>query len=165
MGDSIPHRTLQYRLRYLAEQGRVVTEGQRRGMKYLPASAAVGTATEAEVLSLSQAAQDIRKNVSRPILSRKLVGYNRDFWIPIDRTKVRIFPKRSASDFVKLAQSKLDSSRQAHTRETFWIDCSLLSLGIQAVWKAIHIAFWTKRLIAFGKEAQGKDRVEAQMIL
>src|ERR1700679_3924991 len=79
MGDSVPHRTLQYRLRYLAKQGRLVTEGQRRGMKYLPASAAAGTATEAEALSLSRAAQDIRKNVSRPMLSRKIVGYNRNF--------------------------------------------------------------------------------------
>ncbi len=79
IGDSLPHRTLQYRLHYLAEQGRVVTEGKRRGMKYYPASAAVGTETEAEVLSLSRAAQDIRKNVSRPVVSRKIVGYNREF--------------------------------------------------------------------------------------
>lgn len=27
MGNTLPHRTLQYRLRYLAGQGRVVTEG------------------------------------------------------------------------------------------------------------------------------------------
>jgi Fic family protein len=164
MGNNVPHRTLQYRLRYLAEQGRVVTEGHRRGMKYLPATAAVGTGAEA--LSLSPAAQDIRKNVSRPLLSRKIVGYNRAF---LDSYRPNESAYLSEADCIQLRETGTVQSgfQPAGTYARNILDRLLIDLS----WNSSRLEgntyslLDTKRLIAFGKEAQGKDRVEAQMIL
>jgi Fic family protein len=164
MGNNVPHRTLQYRLRYLAEQGRVVTEGHRRGMKYLPATAAVGTGAEA--LSLSPAAQDIRKNVSRPLLSRKIVGYNRAF---LDSYRPNESAYLSETDWIQLRETGTVQSgfQPAGTYARNILDRLLIDLS----WNSSRLEgntyslLDTKRLIAFGKEAQGKDRVEAQMIL
>ncbi len=164
MGNNVPHRTLQYRLRYLAEQGRVVTEGHRRGMKYLPATAAVGTGAEA--LSLSPAAQDIRKNVSRPLLSRKIVGYNQAF---LDSYRPNESAYLSESDCIQLRETGTVQSgfQPAGTYARNILDRLLIDLS----WNSSRLEgntyslLDTKRLIAFGKEAQGKDRVEAQMIL
>jgi hypothetical protein len=164
MGNNVPHRTLQYRLRHLAEQGRVVTEGHRRGMKYLPATAAVGTGAEA--LSLSPAAQDIRKNVSRPLLSRKIVGYNRAF---LDSYRPNESAYLSEADCIQLRETGTVQSgfQPAGTYARNILDRLLIDLS----WNSSRLEgntyslLDTKRLIAFGKEAQGKDRVEAQMIL
>lgn len=166
MGDGVPHRTLQYRLRYLAAQGRVITEGQRRGMKYLPASAAVSTATEAEELSLSRAARDIQKNVSRPLLSRKIVGYSRDF---LDCYRPNESAYLSEVERIRLrATGAVQTGFQpAGTYARNILDRLLIDLS----WNSSRLEgntysiLDTKRLIAFGKEAQGKNRVEAQMIL
>lgn len=164
MGNNVPHRTLQYRLRYLAAQGRVVTEGHRRGMKYLPATAAVGTGAEA--LSLSPAAQDIRKNVSRQLLSRKIVGYNRAF---LDSYRPNKSAYLSEADCIQLRETGTVQSgfQPAGTYARNILDRLLIDLS----WNSSRLEgnkyslLDTKRLIAFGKEAQGKDRVEAQMIL
>ena len=166
MGASVPHRTLQYRLRYLAEQGRIVTEGQRRGMKYLPASAAVGTATEAEALSLSRAAQDIRKNVSRPVLSRKIVGYNRDI-LDSYRPNESAYLSEAERIWLRETGAVKIGFQPAGTYARNILDRLLIDLS----WNSSRLEgntysiLDTKRLIAFGKEAQGKDHVEAQMIL
>lgn len=167
IGDNIAHRTLRYRLRYLAEQGRVVTEGQRRGMKYFPASGtAAGTATEAEALSLSRAAQDIRKNASRPLISRKIVGYNREF---LDSYR----PNESAylSEKERIQLRKIGAVQTGFQPAGTYARAILDRLLIDLSWNSSRLEgntyslLDTKRLIAFGKEAQGKDRVEAQMIL
>ena len=39
LGEALPRRTLQYRLKYLVEAGRLVKEGEKRWVKYMPASA------------------------------------------------------------------------------------------------------------------------------
>jgi fido (protein-threonine AMPylation protein) len=167
MGDSVPQRTLRYRLRYLADQGRVATEGQRRGMKYFPASAAsASTAKEAEALSLSRDAQNIRKNVSRTLISRKIVGYNRDF---LDSYRPNESAYLSEKERIQLRKTGAVQTgfQPAGTYARDILDRLLIDLS----WNSSRLEgntyslLDTKRLIAFGKEAQGKDRVEAQMIL
>lgn len=167
MGDSVPIRTLRYRLHYLAEQGRIVTAGQRRGMKYFPTSAAITTmATEAEALSLSRVAQDIRKNVLRPLISRKIVGYNREF---LDSYRPNESAYLSEKERIRLRKTgEVQTGFQpAGTYARNILDRLLIDLS----WNSSRLEgntyslLDTKRLIAFGKEAQGKDQVEAQMIL
>lgn len=166
MGNNIPHRTLQYRLRHLVAQGRVVTQGNRRGMKYHPAPPAIGTRTEAESLPLSKVAQDIRKTVSQSLVSRKIVGYNRDF---LDSYRPNESAYLSESDRIQLREEGTVQSgfQPAGTYARNILDRLLIDLS----WNSSRLEgntyslLDTKRLIAFGKEAQGKDRVEAQMIL
>lgn len=167
MGVSVPHRTLQYRLRYLAHQGRVITEGQRRGMKYFPASAATtGTSTEAEELSLSRAAQDIRKSVSQPLISRKIAGYNRKFLDSYRPNESAYLSETERIQLRKIGAIQTEfqpaGTYARHILDRLLIDLSWNSSRLEG---NTYSLLDTKRLIAFGKEAQGKDRLEAQMIL
>ena len=93
--ERLPDRTLQYRLRYLVSNGRLVKEGEgRRWTRYrlsaseakakaLPAAEAApapaAVATEAEAVPLSDASKEIRQYLSQPVSARKPVGYNREF--------------------------------------------------------------------------------------
>lgn len=167
MGDNVPHRTLQYRLRYLADLGRIVTVGQRRGMKYFPASTdVVSPAKEAEVLSLSRAAKDIQKRVSQALISRKLVGYSREF---LDAYRPNESAYLSVKQRIQLREigTVQTEFQPAGTYARDILDRLLIDLS----WNSSRLEgntysiLDTKRLIAFGREAQGKDRVDAQMIL
>lgn len=165
-GSSLPHRTLQYRLRYLAGQGRALTEGQRRGMKYFPASVNVSTEIEPEVVPLSRAARDIQKNVSRPLLLRTIVGYNRDFLDSYRPNESAYLSEAQRTQLHETSAVKI-GFQPAGTYARNILDRLLIDLS----WNSSRLEgntysiLDTKRLIAFGKEAQGKDRLEAQMIL
>ena len=86
--DAPPLRTLQYHLKQLVDQRRLVREGERRGTRYhAPRTAeatgiASGTgeakAGEAEIrLPLSREAAEIEAYVRQPVAARKPVGYDR----------------------------------------------------------------------------------------
>jgi len=95
LNPPVPKRTLQYRLKYLVDKGRLIKEGDDRWAKYRmppPASearyaghadttpaAALAAAEEAMAVPLSEASQEIRKYISQPVTARKPVGYNREF--------------------------------------------------------------------------------------
>jgi Fic family protein len=153
-------------LRYLVQQGRAVTEGQRRGMKYLPASARAGAATEAETLSLSKAARDIQKYVLQPLIARKPVGYNRDFLDSYRQNETAYLSEEERTRLHETGAVPI-GSQPAGTYARKILDRLLIDLS----WNSSRLEgntyslLDTKRLIDFGKEAEGKDRVEAQMIL
>ncbi len=172
LGDNAPRRTMQHHLHYLVEQGRAATKGQRRGMKYFPASefanpaVRAGAATEVEMLPVSESALDIQKYVLQPLIARKVVGYSRDFL-----------------DFYRPNQSAyLSEEERARLHEIGAVSIGTQPAGtyakkilsrllIDLSWNSSRLEgntyslLDTRRLIDFGKEAQGKDRVEAQMIL
>ena len=85
---AVPLRTLQYRLKYLADNQRLVKEGEGRWAKYrLPPVQAraeptgegrIETQTEA-LVPLSKSAKQVQSYVRRPITARKPVGYNHAF--------------------------------------------------------------------------------------
>ena len=82
-------RTLQYRLKYLVDKGRLLTEGEgRRWAKYrVPPSqaatevvaAAKPAAEEEAAVPLSPSSAEIRRYLEQPLAARKPVGYNREF--------------------------------------------------------------------------------------
>jgi len=117
-------------------------------------------------LSLSRAAQDIQKNVSRPLLSRKIVGYNRDF---LDSYRPNESAYLSEAERIRLRETGAVQIgfQPAGTYARNILDRLLIDLS----WNSSRLEgntysiLDTKRLIAFSKEAQGKDRVETQMIL
>ena len=88
--DAPPRRTLQYQLRQLVDQKRLVREGERRGSRYRAPSIAEATSSaagsgEAKAgaadirLPLSKEAEEIQAYVRQPVAARKPVGYDRDF--------------------------------------------------------------------------------------
>src|SRR5579871_5851492 len=94
--ERLPDRTLQYRLRYLVDRGRLNKEGEgRRWTRYrLPQAVEVkrttvppkpvavpppADKTEEEAVPLSPASKEMRTYLSQSINARKPVGYNREF--------------------------------------------------------------------------------------
>ncbi len=169
LSEKVSRRTLQYRLRYLVDNGRAVAEGQGRAVKYRPAGPETADAvapTEAELLPLSKQAKEIRQIVSQPLTKRKIVGYSRDFldsYRPnktaylTDAERARLHEKGT----VPIANQPAGTyARKIYDR--LLIDLSWNSSRLEG---NTYTKLDTKRLIDFGKEAEGKDRIEAQMIL
>jgi hypothetical protein len=176
LGLKLPDRTLQYRLRYLVDKGRLVREGKgRRGTKYrLPESdtdasmtrpAASGGKDEAAV-QLSPESIEIRGYLSQPPAARKPAGYNREFLYSY-RPNVSFYLSRE--ERIRLAGiGKPNFAADAagtYAKQIFsrlLIDLSWNSSRLEG---NTYSLLDTRRLIEFGQEAQGRDRREAQMIV
>ena len=166
--ERVSPRTLQSRLRYLVDHGRVVTEGQGRGVRYhIAGSGATAIApADAEVLPLSEAAKEIRQLVSQPLSKRKIVGYNRDFLDSYRPNETTYLSNAERSRLHEIGAVPI-GSQPAGTYARKIIDRLLIDLS----WNSSRLEgntytlLDTKRLIDFGKVAEGKDRTEAQMIL
>jgi Fic family protein len=167
----VPRRTLQYRLKHLVDAGRVVQEGEGRATKYRvlpnPAVAAAPVPAEGEeAVPLSPASVEVRRYLSQPIAARKPVGYNREF---LDSYKPNVSAYLSPAERQRLgAAGKPNLPDQAagtyakHILNRLLIDLSWNSSRLEG---NTYSLLDTKRLIEFGEEAAGRDRLEAQMIV
>jgi hypothetical protein len=173
LGKHIARRTLQYRLKHLVDKGRLVKEGNRRWTKYLPPDAgreakapAVSEDELGDEVPLSKRAIEIQKYVRKPLRARKPVGYERAF---LDGYR----PNHTAY---------LSQNERAHLREVGTLSVAeqpagtyakqiLNRLLIDLSWNSSRLEgntyslLDTKRLIEFGEVAEGKEQLEAQMIL
>jgi hypothetical protein len=172
----LPRRTLQYRLKYLVNAKRLVTEGEGRWTKYrLPQqqpaevaeAIAVQDASEVKLtLPLSKTSVEIQEYLHRPTTARNPVGYNREFLesyrpnltaylSPAVRTRLRDTgsPKMApqpAGTYAKQILSRLLSDLSWNSSRLEGNTYSLLD---------------TRRLIEFGEQPEGREQLEAQMIL
>ncbi len=170
----IPLRTLQYRLKHLADHNRLVKDGAGRWAKYrLPSTSPGSSAGEANAqaqadwaIPLSNSAADIQRYVRQPVTARKPVGYNWEFLNsyrpnvssylqPQERAHLRQIGRLETAD-----QPAGTYAKQILAR--FLIDLSWNSSRLEG---NTYSRLDTKRLIDFGQEAEGKERLEAQMIL
>jgi len=175
----IPQRTLQYRLKNLEEQGRVIREGKGPATRYrLPGATRDQKATAARQASSAEEKQEkaqvpfsaesrkIRDYLQRPLGSRKAVGYNRQF----------LYSYRPNRSFY------LSREERAHLAEVGKIPNGIDAAGTyakQLLNRLLLDLSWnssrlegntyspsdTRRLIELGEQAQGRSRLEAQMIL
>lgn len=174
-GD-VPVRTLQYRLQRLVEAGRLVKEGERRWTRYrlppaadreAPAPAAAAAEGDGEAaIPASPAGEAIRAYLRKPHTARKPVGYNRAF---LDSYRPNESFYLSAAERAHLARAgKHDFEAQpagTYARQIMnrlLIDLSWNSSRLEG---NTYSLLDTRRLIEFGEEAPGRDRLEAQMIL
>lgn len=171
LGGRMPPRTLQFRLKRLVDDGRLIRDGDRRWARYRTPEA-VGPAappdsTEVAPLTLSREAREIRAYLRRPPTAREPIGYNRDFldsyrpgetfYLPAD---VRASLAEANSRHPNARQPAGTYARQILSR--LLIDLSWNSSRLEG---NTYSLLETKRLIEFGQEAEGRDRLEAQMIL
>jgi len=169
-------RTLQYRLKHLVDTGRLVKEGEgRRWAKYrLPpaqsapevtALAAKGTAEE-KAVPLSPSSAEIRRYLTQPLAARKPVGYKREF---LDSYRPNETFYLSQSERARLAE--VGKPNFAAEGAGTYAKQILNRLLIDLSWNSSRLEgntyslLDTKRLIEFGQEAEGRDRLEAQMIV
>ncbi len=83
LGEQVPRRTLQFWLKRLVDDGRVLREGEGRWAHYsapevAPAQAQPEAAADEAAVPLSPESQEIRAYLRQPLGARKPVGYNRE---------------------------------------------------------------------------------------
>jgi len=172
----LPRRTLQYRLKHLVDAGRLVREGAGRWTRYrLPTVKGRGEAIagparaegrgEAPV-PLSQEGAAIRENIRQPLAARTPAGYNRAF-LDSYRPNVSAYLNREERAHLQKIGRQDVGEQPAGTFARQILNRLLIDLS----WNSSRLEgntysrLDTKRLIEFGEEAAGRDRLEAQMIL
>jgi len=176
LGTGVPFRTLQYRLRYLVDNGRLAKEAEGRWTRYRlpPAEGREGpvagpTPLEGDggaAIPLSAEGADVRAYLRRPPSVRKPIGYNRAF---LDSYRPNESFYLSAAERAHLSQvgKPQFAAQPAGTYAKQLLNRLLIDLS----WNSSRLEgntyslLDTRRLIEFGEEAVGRDRLEAQMIL
>jgi len=168
-------RTLQFRLKYLVDAGRLAKQGEGRAAKYrLPesqqdqvaASLPARDGAEEAVIPLSPTSAEIRRYLSQPLAARKPAGYNRQF---LDSYRPNISFYLSRTERARLAQ--IGKPNFTAVAAGTYAKQVLSRLLIDLSWNSSRLEgntyslLDTKRLLEFGEEAQGRDRQEAQMIV
>lgn len=172
--EQIPLRTFQYRLKLLVDSGRLARQGTGRWARYrsppvaVDDAGAVGPARleEPAAVPLSAAGEEIRTCVRRPVAARTPVGFNRVF---LDAYHPNESHYLSVAERAHLAQvgSPPFATRVAGTYARQLLGRLLVDLS----WNSSRLEgntyslLDTRRLIEFGKQAEGRDSVEAQMVL
>jgi hypothetical protein len=169
--SAVARRTLQYRLKSLADAGRIVAAGEGRGAKYrMPSAAAekapAAPAGEEEAVPLSPASREIRRYLSQSVTGRKPVGYNRKF---LDSYRPNETFYLSAEQRTHLA--KVGKPNFAEQAAGTYAKQILTRLLIDLSWNSSRLEgntyslLDTTRLIELGEATEGRDRLEAQMIV
>src|ERR1700733_3899948 len=171
---SIPHRTLQYRLNYLSKNKRLAKEGKGPSAKYrIPPDEnrqAVSPKIEGEAepaIPLSKYGAKIQSLIRQPLEARKPAGYNRQFLDSYRPNVTTYLSSKEQRHLREVGQAKIAEHQPAGTYAKQILNRLLIDLS----WNSSRLEgntyslLDTKRLIDFGEEAEGKDRLEAQMII
>ncbi len=180
---NLQRRTLQRRLALLQKQGFLATEGHGRATKYhllqrLPAHReqylvrpserdSEDVTLDEDGISVSAEGQKIRAYVHLPLTQRKPVGHNRDFLDAYQANQTFYLPQAMRDEMAAMSNPFAQQILPAGTyaRQIFnrlLIDLSWNSSRLEG---NTYSLLETQRLIAFGQSAEGKDSLEAQMIL
>ncbi len=172
----LPPRMLQRRLALLVKQKRLIVEGRGRGSRYrLPAIAGEGRAVSGKAQSearggvyvpISSEGEAIKQAVREPIQKRIPVGYNRVFLEEYRPNDTFYLSAETRQHLLEMGRSP-DGQRLAGTyaRRIFnrlLIDLSWNSSRLEG---NTYSLLETERLLELGEAAEGKDVLEAQMIL
>jgi fido (protein-threonine AMPylation protein)/DNA-binding transcriptional ArsR family regulator len=163
-----PRRTLQRHLAQLADAGRVQTEGRARARRYRAIAQAEipPHASTEQIVPLSLEATAIQAQVRRLIARRTPVGYRRDFLNAYTPNTTHYLSEGLRSKLHDLGRSPI-GGQPAGTYARQVLDRLLIDLP----WASSRLEgntysrLDTQNLIQFGHAAEGKDQLEAQMIL
>jgi hypothetical protein len=171
-----PPRTLQYHLKQLVDQKRLIREGERRWARYhVPrivegVGTAVGTGEARAVgeirLPLSPDAEEIEAYVGQPVAARKPAGYDRRFLDAYRPHKSFYLTEKERAHLRSVGAPQIAPQPAGSYAKQI-----LSRLLIDLAWNSSRLEgntyslIDTRRLIDLGQEAEGKDRLEAQMIL
>jgi Fic family protein len=171
----MPRRTLQHRLKHLVAAERLTMAGERRWARYrikAPDEEKVigGEARIEEQGSLSipvsKAGAAIQEYVRKPETARKPVGYDRKFLDVYHPNATAYLSAKERAHLRKIGSPQTGEqpagtyARQILSR--LLIDLSWNSSRLEGNTYSLRD---TKRLIDLGQQAEGKDQLEAQMIL
>ena len=174
----LPPRMLQRRLALLVEQKRLIAEGRGRGRRYrVPVEAVVrpppgehtikGRASPVETcIPVSSEGKAIKQAVRNPIQQRHPVGYNRAFLDDYRPNESFYLPADTRQRLLELGRSPVgERPAGTYARQIFnrlLIDLSWNSSRLEG---NTYSLLETERLLELGEAAEGKDALDAQMIL
>ncbi len=172
--SEITRRTLQYYLKHLVDEGRLVKEGERRWARYLPPDAAERQAKAPEVSGegpagetpLSEQATKVQEYVRKPLHARKPVGYQRAF-LDAYRPNDTAYLSAKERAHLQAVGTPISGEQPAGTYAKQILNRLLIDLS----WNSSRLEgntyslLDTKRLIEFSEVAEGKEQLEAEMIL
>ena len=162
-GVSVSRRTLQRHLGALEREGQVVREGRSVAITYRLARPLVA---EAAGIILSESGRAVLNLVSQPIIAKRPVTYNQAFLDAYEPNQTFYLSESTRSQLHDMGRTG-DSTRPAgtHLRDVIsrvMIDLSWASSKLEG---NTYSRLDTENLICFGTAAEGKDLIEAQMIL
>jgi len=175
----LPARMLQRRLALLVEQKRLTVEGRGRGSRYHWSSGDVvvsppagrlafkGYAPQVEIyIPISPEGGAVKQAVREPIQNRNPVGCNRDFLDEYRPNETFYLSTETRQRLFELGHSP-DGQRPAGTYAQKIFNRLLIDLS----WNSSRLEgntyslLETERLLELGEAAEGRDALEAQMIL
>lgn len=173
----LPPRMLQRRLALLVEQKRLIAEGQRKGRRYrvpvtstgkgnLVAGSATVEARGEVYVPISPEAEAIKRVVRAPIQNRRPVGYQRAFLDDYRPNETHYLPAETRQRLLEVGRPR-EGERPAGTYARTIYSRLLIDLS----WNSSRLEgntyslLETERLLELGETAEGKDALEAQMIL
>ena len=130
------------------------------------AVAAAAEKTEEAAVPLSPASQDMRAYLSQPLNARKPVGYNREFLDSYRPNETFYLSEEQRAHLAQVGKPNFEEqaagtyAKQILTR--LLIDLSWNSSRLEG---NTYSLLDTTRLIELGEAAEGRDRLEAQMIV
>ena len=176
LGEEVARRTLQRRLALLVERGQLSITGRKRGSRYrIPlVSGALGLTTEdakvkisVEVyIPISPEGERIKRAVREPIQNRRPVGYIRDLLDAYRPNETYYLSDETRQRLLSLGHTT-DGERTAGTYARQILNRLLIDLS----WNSSRLEgntyslLETQRLLELGEAADGKEALEAQMIL
>ena len=176
LDTDLRRRTLQYRLKHLVDEKRLVKKGKRRWVTYrVPTAEAEHEAVAGDArnekafeiqVPVSKSGARIQKYVRKPVEARKPVGYVRAF-LESYRPNVSAYLSEKERAHLKKIGTTTTGEQLAGTYAKRILNRLLIDLS----WNSSRLEgntyslLDTRRLIDFGEEAEGQQRVEAQMIL
>lgn len=163
----MPRRTLQRRLAQLAEQKRLIVEGKARARRYrLPVITGEINGRVEIYIPVSSEGEALKQAVRQPIQNRRPVGYNRDFLDSYRPNDTFYLTPKIRHDLHEMGRSPVTQhpagtyARQIFSR--LLIDLSWNSSRLEG---NTYSLLETERLLELGETAEGKNALEAQMIL
>lgn len=178
LGDVVSQRTVIRRLNDLLANGALTTTGNGRALRYLlgsganqadanPTLPAIQALGEAEAyVPMTRESEQVRNYVRKPVSDRRPVGYRAEFLENYLPNKTAYLPlairKRLASIGRPLHDERPAGTYARDILNRLLIDLSWASSRLEG---NTYSRLETQQLIEFGRQADGKDQSEAQMIL
>ena len=171
----LPLRTLQYRLKLLVTAGRLVKQGKGPAARYAPLNLATPQILTDETriekqgnffVPISKKGTAIQAYVRQPESRRKPVGYDRTF---LDAYRPNATSYLTTNERKHLR--KIGTPQVGEQPAGTYAKQILSRLLIDLSWNSSRLEgntyslLDTKRLIDLGQQAEGKDQLDAQMIL
>ncbi|MEX8519631.1 MAG: Fic family protein [Leptothrix sp. (in: b-proteobacteria)] len=172
LGGQPARRTLQRWLAELVRQGRVMTQGVGRALRYGPVLIAPASATKDDApanddIPVSPQGEAIQRHVRQPLHQRRPTGYQLGFLEAYTPNVTFYLSDTLRAQLQAMGRSRIQTQAPAGTfardiLNRLLIDLSWASSRLEG---NTYTRFDTERLIDLGQAAEGKAAFEAQMIL